>query len=38
LLDPGEMGDLFKVVALASPALPKPAALARRSVGERVEQ
>jgi NADH dehydrogenase [ubiquinone] 1 alpha subcomplex assembly factor 7 len=25
LLDPGEMGDLFKVVALASPALPKPA-------------
>jgi len=25
LLDPGEMGDLFKVVALVSPGLPSPA-------------
>jgi NADH dehydrogenase [ubiquinone] 1 alpha subcomplex assembly factor 7 len=25
LLDPGEMGDLFKVVALVSPGLPVPA-------------
>jgi NADH dehydrogenase [ubiquinone] 1 alpha subcomplex assembly factor 7 len=25
LMDPGEMGDLFKVVALTSPGLPRPA-------------
>jgi len=25
LLDPGEMGDLFKVVALVSPGLASPA-------------
>ena len=31
LIDPGEMGNLFKVLALSSPGLPVPAGFAEAS-------
>jgi NADH dehydrogenase [ubiquinone] 1 alpha subcomplex assembly factor 7 len=33
LLDPGEMGELFKAVAITSPSLPTPAGFGATAYG-----